>query len=160
MKKLSQIAAVATLGFAALASTTAQAGSANVNFDVVITLTAGCLITAPSNVAIAYTAFASAPTSNTGGTAGSIRCTSGLPYWFSYNAVQAAGPSGTASGTGVNTGLAYTIGAPTGVGAAGPGTGAAQAFAVPVSLTGLPAAGTCTTGTCSDTITTTIYVNY
>ena len=160
MKKLTQIAAVAAFGLAALASTTAQAGSASASFEVTINLTSGCLITAPSNVVIDYTAFAASPSANTGGTAGSIRCTSGLPYWFSYNAVQAAGPSGTASGTGANTGLAYTIGAPTGAGAAGPGTGNAQAFAVPVSLTGLPAAGTCASGSCSDTITTTIYVNY
>jgi hypothetical protein len=157
MKKLTQIAAVATLGFAALVSTSAQAAFASANFDVVITLTSACVITAPSNVAIAYTSFAAATTSNTGGTGGTLKCTSGLPYTITYGAA-APGGSNPATGTGANTGLAYSIGAPTGL--TGTGTGAAVTYAVPVTLTGLPASGTCATATCSDTITTTIFVNY
>lgn len=139
MKKLTKIAAVAMFGFAALASTTANAIQAQGSFNVIINLTASCTVASPiSNVTIAYTANQAAAVGPLSTTA-NVTCTTGVPYNVSLSASTASVNSTTTLDD--ITGITYTT-AFSGA-TARTGTGSAQ----PVNFT-VDAAGS-QVGTCN-----------
>lgn len=119
-KQLKLIAAACTLALAPLAAKAAVTPAAP--FNVTVTLTSVCSITAgPADVTFTYTSFQGAIANSAGG-GFSVRCTNNLPFTMALDAT-----------TGSVGGLTYNIAAPAG----GTGTGAAVAYAV----TGTIAAG-------------------
>jgi hypothetical protein len=125
MKKLSKIAAVAMFGFAALASTVANAASpATGTFNVNINLTASCSIASPiADVTLNYTSFGAAVTAST---TANVTCTTGLPYGIGLDSISTSDDA---------VAIAYTIaGVPAGTPTTGQtGSGTAQAYLMTVS---------------------------
>ena len=158
MKKL----IAASLVAAALASGNAQAGSTSGQFNVNVTLTSACTVSAVTNVAFAYTSLQAAIANGTGG-GFSVTCTNSLPYTFGLQAGSgAATPPGAAtiSVTDDAVSLGYSLGLSA---AGGTGSGAAQAY----SVTGTMAAnqsGTCSAASCTNGAATnktqTLIINY
>lgn len=150
----------ASLVAAALASGNTQAGNTSGQFNVSITLTSACTVSAINDVAFAYTSLGGAA-SATGGDF-TVTCTDSLPYTFGLQAgTGAATPPGAASisvtDNAVN--LAYTLSAPAGA----TGNGTAQTY----NVTGTMAAnqaGTCGGASCTNAAATnkrqTLIVNY
>lgn len=141
MKKLLMVAA---LGAAGLASTGAQAATANDTFDVDINLTAVCSVAVTSNPVFDYTSGGGA-IGVTGGTGGvSVTCTGGVPYTFSFiHTATGLAPVFPVLDNAVS--LSYSLTAPAG----NTGNGAAQV----TSITGNMAAGqagTCPGGVCNN----------
>ncbi len=145
MKKLTQIAAVAAFGIAALSASVANAAT-NVTgtFNVNINLTAACSVGTIADVTLAYTSFqtgiASAPTS------AAVTCTNTLPYTVSLSTPDPLGDS--------VVGIIYTT-AITGTPPTA-GNGSAQTINISVSAAA-GQSGTCATtppGTCSNSAAT------
>ena len=159
MKKI-LLAAIVSL--TSLLSSTAQAQSTSGTFNVNITLTSACTLTAIADVAFAYTSFQTGAQAATGG-GFSVSCTNSLPYTFGLQAGSgAAVPPGTATiaVTDAALNLAYTLGRSA---AGGTGSGVAQSY----SITGNMAAGqsgTCAGATCTNAASTnrvqTLIVNF
>lgn len=117
-KQLKMIAAAAALAFGS-----ANAATINGNFQVQVTLTPVCSLTAgPANVTFTYTSF-QAGVSNSAGGGFSVACTQNLSYSMSLDAPP----------TGLVGGLAYTIAAPAG---AFTGTGVAVAHTISGTIAG------------------------
>ena len=130
-------------------------GAASTNtFPVSITVASRCtMINAPGAIAFTYTAFGAAQTANT---TYRIVCNSLLPY--------SADIGGGASGSGVVSGLNYSLGIDTsGSGGSNPlastGTGTTQTFYINGSMAA-GQAGTCASGTCAGTVPRTLTVTY
>jgi hypothetical protein len=141
MKKIIAATAVA----AALAAGSTQAGQTSGQFNVVVTLTSVCTLSAVTDVAFAYTSF-QVPDSNATGGGFSVTCTNSLPYTFALQAGTTAGPFvgpfvttiGPITDDAVS--LSYTLN----VSAGGTGNGAAQSYSVTGTMAG-GQIGSCTT---------------
>lgn len=155
MKKLGF--AVAGL-LAAVVSAPSFAASASNTFNVTITLTSACTVSAPANVALAYTAGGATVT---GTTSTNIQCTNTLPYTLSLNGLKGAGVyAKTDASTGLNYTLAFNAAGTGGADVTGTGTGAAVAQTIGVNIAS-GQFGTCATATCVGTAqVNTVYVNY
>jgi spore coat protein U-like protein len=141
----------------------AAAQTASGQFDVNITLTAGCSLSAITAVDFAYTSFQPGIQNATNG-GFSVTCTNNLPYTFGLQTgAGAATPPGAASigpitDDAVNLDYSLALSA-----AGGTGSGLAQAY----SITGTMAAsqaGTCAVSPCTNAAATnnthTLIVNY
>jgi hypothetical protein len=118
-KQLKLLAAATILAIAPAA----QAATINGNFNVSVTLTPVCAITAgPANVTFTYTSF-QAGVANSAGGGFSVACTQNVSYSMSLNAAP----------TGLVGGLAYTIAAPAG---SFTGTGVAVAHTISGTIAG------------------------
>ena len=129
MKKLTQLAAVAMFGFAALASTTANALQATGTFNVNINLTASCTVGTIADVTINYTSNQTTAVGPIATTA-AVTCTTGVPYTVLLSAAPASDDI---------TGIVYTTaitGTPPSV-----GNGAAQTVNIAVSAAANQAGG-------------------
>jgi spore coat protein U-like protein len=158
MKRILTATAIA----AALSAGNAQAGSTSGTFNVNVTLTSACTLSAVTNVAFAYTSLQVGAAAATGG-GFSVSCTNTLPYTFGLQSGNgAATPPGAASisilDDAVN--LNYSLGLSA---AGGTGNGAAQAFSVTGTMAGNQA-GTCAAASCTNGAATnkihTLIVNY
>ena len=158
MKRILTATAIA----AALAAGNAQAGSTSGTFNVNVTLTSACTLSAVTNVAFAYTSLQAAVANATGG-GFSVSCTNSLPYTFGLQSGNgAATPPGAATiavtDNAVN--LNYSLGLSA---AGGTGNGAAQAYSVTGTMAGSQS-GTCATASCTNAAATnkihTLIVNY
>jgi spore coat protein U-like protein len=141
----------------------AAAQSTSGTFDVNITLTAGCSLSAITAVDFAYTSFQGAVANGTNG-GFSVSCTNNLPYTFGLQVGGgAATPPGAATIGPINddaVNLAYSLALSA---AGGVGNGGAQNY----SITGTMAAGqagTCAASPCNNGAATnnthTLIVNY
>ena len=141
----------------------AAAQSTSGQFDVNITLTAGCSLSAITAVDFAYTSFQGGVANATNG-GFNVTCTTSLPYTFGLQAgAGAATPPGAATIGPINddaVNLAYSLALSA---AGGVGNGAAQGY----SITGTMAAGqagTCAASPCNNGTATnnthTLIVNY
>lgn len=152
----------ASLVAAALASGNAEAGNTSGTFNVNITLTSACTLSAVTDLAFAYTSLQTGAATATGG-GFSVTCTNSLPYTFGLQAGSgAATPPGasTVSVTDNAVNLGYTLGLSA---AGGTGNGGAQAYNVTGSM-GANQAGTCASASCANAAATnktqTLIVNY
>ena len=141
MKKLAVSTIAAAAMFAATAPAAQAATASSGAFDVDITLTSGCTVATPANLAFTYTSFQVAAATAT--SPFNISCTTSLPY-----TVAVSGPAVTDDA--VN--LAYTLAVTAPVGG-GTGTGAAQAYSIDGSIAA-GQAGTCATGSCTNAAAT------
>jgi hypothetical protein len=157
MKRILTATAIA----AALTAGNAQAGSDNKPFNVNITLTSACTLTAVNDLAFTYTSLQPGASTASGG-GFSVSCTTSLPYTFKL--VQSGGAGGQqVTHTGIVDSvlqLSYDIG----LNALGStGTGVAQPFSVTGTMPGNQA-GTCVGATCNNAAATnrthTLFVNY
>jgi spore coat protein U-like protein len=147
---------------AALASGNTQAGSTSGQFNVNVTLTSACTMSAVSDLAFAYTSLQAGAATATGG-GFSVTCTDSLPYTFGLQSGSgAATPPGAAtiSVTDNAVNLGYTLGLSA---AGGTGNGAVQSYSVTGTMAGNQA-GTCTAASCTNAAATnktqTLIVNY
>ena len=158
MKRILTATAIA----AALAAGNAEAGNTSGTFNVNVTLTSACTLSAVTNVAFAYTSLQAAAANATGG-GFSVSCTNTLPYTFGLQAGSgAATPPGasTISVTDNAVNLGYSLGLSA---AGGTGNGVAQNFSVTGTMAGSQA-GTCAAASCTNGAATnkthTLIVNY
>jgi len=158
MKRIIAATAVA----AALAAGNAQAGSTSGQFNVNVTLTSACTVSAVTDLAFAYTSLQAGAASATGG-GFSVACTNSLPYTFGLQSgAGAATPPGAAtiSVTDNAVNLGYSLGLSA---AGGTGSGASQAYSVTGSMAGSQA-GTCAAASCTNAGATnkthTLILNY
>ena len=145
MKKLLLAAIV---GLTSLLSSTAQAQSTSGTFNVNITLTSACTLSAITAVNFAYTSFQVGASAATGG-GFTVSCTNSHPYTFGLEAGSgAAVPPGTATigVTDAALNLAYTLGLSA---AGGTGSGVAQGYNITGTMAGSQA-GTCVGATCTN----------
>lgn len=136
LKKTAMIALA--LGAAGVAGTS-QAATTSGTFNVNITLTSVCTMSAIAPVAFSYTSNQVAPAPATGG-GYSVTCTTGLPYDVSLQAGTGGAYPGlnpTINVTDGVTQLNYTLGTtgPTAAGG-GTGTGVAQNYVINGSMAG------------------------
>ena len=162
MKRIIAATAVA----AALAAGNTQAGQTSGQFNVNVTLTSVCTLSAVADLDFAYTSFQVGVSNATGG-GFSITCTNSLPYTFALQQGTAAGPFvgpfvttiGPINDSVVN--LNYSLS----VSAGGTGSGAAQNYSVSGTMAG-GQVGSCTVlgGVCNNAAATnrthTLIVNY
>ena len=152
----------ASLVAAALGASTAQAGSTSGQFNVNVTLTSACTLSAVTDLAFAYTSLQVGAATATGG-GFSVSCTNSLPYTFGLQSgTGAATPPGAATLS--VTDNAVNLGYSLGLSAAGStGTGASQSFSVTGSMAGSQA-GTCAAASCTNGAATnkrhTLILNY
>ena len=158
MKRIIAATAVA----AALAAGNAQAGSTSGQFNVNVTLTSACTVSAVTDLAFAYTSLQAGAAGATGG-GFSVACTNSLPYTFGLQSgAGAATPPGAAtiSVTDNAVNLGYSLGLSA---AGGTGSGASQAYSVTGSMAGSQA-GTCAAASCTNAGATnkthTLILNY
>lgn len=138
-KHLKLLAAAAALALAPTVHAATSTPAAP--FNVTVTLTSVCSITAgPADVTFAYTSFQGTIANSAGG-GFSVRCTNNLPFTMALDAT-----------TGSVGGLTYNIAAPAG----GTGTGAAVGY----SITGTIAAGQGGDATAPVTSARTLTVSY
>ena len=140
------------LGFAALASlpSHAQTSLPAAPFDVKVTLTSVCQLTAPGNILLSYTSFGAA---QSGFTPFTVLCTNSLPYTFALDDTQADQLGLT---------VAVSLKMPDGTTPATGGTqsGATGAtYRIYADIAGSQQ-GTCTLGTCNGSVTRTLTVSY
>jgi len=158
MKRILTATAIA----AALAAGNAQAGSTSGQFNVNVTLTSACTLSAVNNLAFAYTSLQGGASTATGG-GFSVSCTTSLPYTFGLQSGNgAATPPGAATISVLDdaVNLNYSLGLSA---AGGTGNGAAQAFSVTGTMAASQA-GTCAAASCTNAAATnkthTLIVNY
>jgi spore coat protein U-like protein len=158
MKRILTATAIA----AALAAGNAQAGSTSGTFNVSVTLTSSCTLSAVTAVDFAYTTLQAGPSTATGG-GFSVRCTNTLPYTFGLQSGNGAATPPGASTISV-TDIAVNLGYSLGLSAAG---GTADGTLQPYSVTGTMAGGqvgTCAVASCTNGAATnkthTLIVNY
>jgi spore coat protein U-like protein len=159
MKRLI-LAALASV--AALVAPAAQAQSTSGTFNVNITLTSGCSLSAVADVSFAYTSLQGG-VANAAGGGYTVSCTNSLPYTFGLQSgTGAPTPPGAATinVTDATLNLGYTLGTNA---AGGTGNGLAQAY----NITGTMAAGqagTCAAASCNNAAsgnrTHTLIVNF
>jgi spore coat protein U-like protein len=153
MKKLLMVAA---LGAAGLVSGTAHAASTlPENFNVDITLTSACAITAPADVVLTYTSNQITNATSTGG-GFTVTCTNLTPYTFNLDA------SATAASGGTTLGLNYTLDVQNTVPATvagGTGSGAAQSYAVHGQIAA-GQGGNCAVSPCNSVVVHTVQVDF
>ncbi len=158
MKRILTATAIA----AALAAGNAQAGNTSGTFNVNVTLTSACTLSAVTNLAFTYTSLQGG-VSNAAGGGFSVSCTTSLPYTFGLQAGNgAATPPGAATllvtDNAVN--LDYTLGLSA---AGGTGNGLAQNYSVTGAMAASQA-GTCAAASCTNAAATnkthTLIVNY
>lgn len=152
----------AVISAAALVAPAAQAQTASGTFNVNITLTSGCTLSAVTDVSFAYTSLQGG-VSNAAGGGYTVSCTNTLPYTFGLQVGSGAPtPPGAATinVTDAALNLGYTLGTSA---AGGTGNGLAQAY----NITGTMAAGqagTCAAASCNNAAsgnrTHTLIVNY
>jgi len=160
--KMTKFVLTAVLSVAALTPGVSSAQSTSGTFNVNITLTSACTLSAITALDFAYTSLQVGAQAATGGGL-TVSCTNTLPYTFGLQAGNgAAVPPGAATigpitDTAVN--LAYSLTRPAGA----VGNGLAQA----ATITGTMAAnqaGTCATASCSNAAATnrthTLIVNF
>jgi spore coat protein U-like protein len=138
----------AVVSAAALVAPAAQAQLASGQFNVVVTLTAGCSVGAIGDVTFTYTSLQPGAATAAGG-AFNVRCASSLPYNLSLQAgtaVPAAPGTPTINVTDADLNLDYTLSLSA---AGGTGDGTPQAYTVSGTMPGLQA-GTCAGGTCNN----------
>ena len=152
----------AMIAAAGLAAAPAQAQSTSGQFDVTITLTAACTLSAVADVAFAYTSLQGGVANATGG-GFSVTCTNNLPYAFGLQAgTGAAVPPGAATinVTDDAVNLAYQLALSA---AGGTGSGAAQNYSVTGSMAASQG-GTCAAASCTNAAATnnrhTLIVSY
>jgi spore coat protein U-like protein len=152
----------ASLVAAALAGGNAQAGSSSGQFNVNVTLTSACTVSAVTDLAFAYTSLQAGAANATGGSF-AVSCTNSLPYTFGLQSgTGAATPPGAAtiSVTDNAVNLGYSLGLSA---AGGTGIGAAQAYSVTGSMVGSQS-GTCAAASCTNGAATnkthTLILNY
>lgn len=156
--KLKALAAAALL--ATGISGVSHAANTSATFNVDITLTSTCTVSAITNVAFAYTSFGALANSTGGGF--TVTCTNTLPYTFGLQTgTGAPTPPGNASinVTDDAVNLAYTLNAPAGA------TGDATAQGHTISGTmAAGQSGDCAGATCSNAAATnrthTLIVNW
>jgi spore coat protein U-like protein len=146
----------------ALVAPLAHAQTASGTFNVNVTLTSVCSLSAITAVDFAYTSFQGGVANATNG-GYTVSCTNSLPYTFGLQAGTGAltpPGSGTINVTDNAVNLAYTLGLNA---AGGTGNGAAQSY----NITGTMAAGqggTCAAASCTNAAATnrthTLIVNY
>ena len=158
MKRILTATAIA----AALAAGNAQAGSTNGTFNVSVTLTSSCTLSAVTAVDFAYTTLQVGASTATGG-GFTVRCTNTLPYTLGLQSGNgAATPPGAAtiSVTDNAVNLGYTLGL-SAAGATADGT--LQPFNVTGTMAG-GQVGTCAGASCTNGAATnkthTLIVNY
>jgi len=158
MKRILTATAIA----AALAAGNAQAGSTSGTFNVNVTLTSACTLSAVNNLAFTYTSLQGGVSNATGG-GFSVSCTTSLPYTFGLQAGSgAATPPGAATilvtDNAVNLDYSLALSA-----AGGTGNGVAQNYSVTGSMAASQA-GTCAAASCTNAAATnkthTLIVNY
>ena len=152
----------ATVIAAALSAGNAQAGNTSGQFNVNVTLTSACTLSAVNNLAFTYTSLQGGVSNATGG-GFSVSCTTSLPYTFGLQAGNgAATPPGAATilvtDNAVNLDYSLALSA-----AGGTGNGVAQNFSVTGSMAASQA-GTCAAASCTNAAATnkthTLIVNY
>jgi spore coat protein U-like protein len=141
----------------------AAAQSTSGQFDVNITLTSGCSLSAITAVDFAYTSFQGAVANATNG-GFSVTCTNNLPYTFGLQVGSGAATPPGAATIGPITDAAVNLQYSLGLSAAGgTGSGVAQAYSItgtmPASQSGNCAAGSCTNAASANN-THTLIVNY
>jgi spore coat protein U-like protein len=156
---------VATAVAAALAAGNTQAGQTLGTFNVNVTLTSACTLTAVNDLAFAYTSLQAGAAAATGG-GFSVSCTTSLPYTFALQLGTPAGPFvapfnttlGPITDSVVN--LDYSLGLSA---AGGAGSGVAQPYSVTGTMAGNQT-GTCALASCTNAgaanRTHTLIVNY
>ena len=158
MKRILTATAIA----AALSAGNAQAGSTSGTFNVNVTLTSACTLSAVNNLAFTYTSLQGGVSNATGG-GFSVSCTTSLPYTFGLQAGSgAATPPGAATilvtDNAVNLDYSLALSA-----AGGTGNGVAQNYSVTGSMAASQA-GTCAAASCTNAAATnkthTLIVNY
>ena len=158
MKRILKATAIA----AALAAGNAQAGSTSGTFNVSVTLTSSCTLSAVTAVDFAYSTLQAGPSTATGG-GFSVSCTTSLPYTFGLQSGNgAATPPGAASilvtDNAVNLDYSLALSA-----AGGTGNGVAQNYSVTGAMAASQA-GTCAAASCTNAAATnkthTLIVNY
>ncbi len=159
MKKL--VAVMIAAGLLGTGTANAQS-SASGQFNVNVTLTSSCTLSAINDLAFSYTSFQSGTANATGG-GYSVSCTNSLPYTFGLQS-----GTGTATPPGASTisvtdnavNLAYQLALSA---AGGTGNGSAQTYSVTGTMAGNQA-GTCSGASCSNSAATnkrhTLIVNY
>jgi spore coat protein U-like protein len=158
MKRIITATAVAV----ALAAGHAQAGNTSGQFNVNVTLTSACTLSAVTDLAFAYTSLQGGPANATGG-GFSVACTNSLPYTFGLQAgITAATPPGAPTISVIDdaVNLGYSLGLNA---AGGTGNGASQAYSVTGTMAGNQA-GTCSAASCTNGSATnkrhTLILNY
>ena len=161
MKRIIAATAVA----AALAAGNAQAGQTSGTFNVNVTLTSTCTLSAVNDLAFAYTSLQGGASTATGG-GFSVNCTTSLPYTFALTAGTPAGPFVAPFSTTLGpitdsvVQLQYSLGLSA---AGGTGSGVAQNYNVTGSMAANQA-GTCAAASCTNAGATnrthTLIVNY
>ena len=147
---------------AALGAGNAQAGSTSGQFNVNVTLTSSCTLSAITALDFAYTSLQGGASTATGG-GFTVRCTDTLPYTFGLQSgTGAATPPGasTISVTDNAVNLGYTLGTSA---AGGTGNGVVQSYSVTGTMAGNQA-GTCSGASCTNGSATnkthTLILNY
>ena len=141
----------------------AAAQTASGQFDVNITLTAACTLSAIADVDFTYTSFQGG-VSNAANGGFTVSCTNNLPYTFGLQSgTGAATPPGAATIGPINddaVNLSYSLALSA---AGGSGNGAAQAYSITGTMAGNQA-GTCAVSPCTNGAATnnrhTLIVNY
>jgi spore coat protein U-like protein len=149
MKKL--ILAAALFAGVGISTWVAQAASTSGTFNVNVTLSSTCSLSAITALDFTYTSFQGAVANATGG-GFTVSCTNTLPYTFGLNAGNSATAPGTATITVTDNAvnLQYVVGTSA---AGGTGSGAAQSY----NVTGTMASGqsgTCATASCTNAAAT------
>lgn len=163
MTKLKKLILATTLGAAGMGFGSTQAANTSGTFNVTITLTSVCTLSAITAVDFAYTSLQGGAQPATGG-GFSVTCTNSLPYTFGLQVGSgAAVPPGAATigpitDNAVN--LAYSLSLSA---AGGTGSGGVQAYNVAGTMAAAQS-GTCATATCTNGLATnktqTLIVNY
>jgi spore coat protein U-like protein len=146
---MKRVILAAVVSAAALVAPAAQAQSTSGTFNVNITLTAACTLTAgPADLSFNYTSLQGGAAAAAGG-AFSVSCSNGLPYTFGLQAgTGAPTPPGAATinVTDAALNLDYTLGTSA---AGGTGSGAAQNYSVTGTM-GASQAGNCAVSPCNN----------
>ena len=155
----------ATVVAAALAAGNAQAGQTSGTFNVNVTLTSTCTLSAVNDLAFTYTSLQGGASAATGG-GFSVSCTTSLPYTFALQAGTPAGPFVAPFSTTLGpitdsvVQLQYSLGLSAN---GGSGSGVAQNYSVTGSMAASQA-GTCAAASCTNAGATnrthTLIVNY
>lgn len=161
-RSVNRFVVAAVLSVAGLTSGVSHAQSTSGTFNVNITLTSACTLSAITALDFAYTSFQAGVQAATGGGL-TVSCTNTLPYTFGLQAgTGAAVPPGAASIGPINdnaVNLAYTLTRPAGTS----GNGVAQAHTLTGSMAASQA-GTCATASCTNAAATnkthTLIVNF
>ncbi len=148
MNKIQKILVNSALALSTLLVSNAQAAATSAPFNVNITLTSACILSAIADVTFAYTSLGGAVNS-TGGNF-TVTCTNNLPYTLGLQQGNgAAVPPGSTSLSNITDNalqLTYSLSVPAG---SNPGTGMSVAHTITGSMAANQA-GSCATATCDN----------